>query len=128
MSVPARLTIRIVCAVTLLAAIGGCTTLRPVDLEIAQLREEIRVGNVVRPGERIRVTTESGDVREFRLEAVHNDSLVGDGVTVPIGEITALEAREHSAGKTAGAVFLGTSAVMWILISALLSVMVLPGI
>ncbi|MEZ5560009.1 MAG: hypothetical protein R3E86_15870 [Pseudomonadales bacterium] len=83
-----------------LAAVG-CTSLKPVDLPAAALHSEILAGNLVRPGDRIRVRTQDGEQVSLRVVEVREGTIVGKGTQVPVASITQLESRDFSAAKTA---------------------------
>jgi hypothetical protein len=86
-------------AVVLLAC--ACTSLRPVDASREQLREQIRSGALLAPGDRIRVTTDDGAQQEFRIAEVRSDgTLVGKNHEVPVDSIATLAKRTTSWIKT----------------------------
>jgi hypothetical protein len=86
--------------------VPGCTTLRPVPLEPANLRE------TVKPGDRIRVTTLEGQTKEFTVEEVTRDTLKGTKDQVAVSDLTLVEKKESSPGKTAAVAVGVTVAVL----------------
>jgi hypothetical protein len=79
----------------------ACTSMRPVDGSREQIREQIRAGALVAPGDRILVTTDDGAEQEFRVSEVRSDgTLVGKNHEVPVTAIATLEKRERSWIKT----------------------------
>lgn len=103
-------------ALLLVCALTACSTLHAVEGSGRDLHERIRDGSVVRPGDTVRVSTDSGSPQEFRVTAVEQDELVGAGVRVPIDSITALEIRDYrvakNTAKTIGLLILGTVLVV----------------
>ena len=83
------------------ASLYGCVSVEKVQQPPATLQENIRSGELVRPGDRIAVVTASQGERIMVVTEVDQDSIRGDGVEVSINEVVALETREVSAGKTA---------------------------
>lgn len=109
----------------LLAAVlmlGGCTSFKTVDLPADTLPGEIVAGNVVKPGDRVRVTRRGAEPVSFRVTEVRDGLLLGKGVSVPIDEIETLESREYSTGKTvalAGGVSAGAVVLMLVALSGM---------
>ena len=83
------------------ASLYGCMSVEKVQQPPATLQENIRSGELVRPGDRIAVVTASQGERIMVVDEVDQDSIRGDGVEVSIDEVVALERREVSAGNTA---------------------------
>lgn len=112
------------CGALALAAVlaaGGCTSFKTVELPPGTLKEEIVAGNVVKPGDRIRVTRRVGEPVSFRVTGIRDGLLLGEGVSVAIEEIEALESREYSAGKTValvGGISAATVALMLVALSS----------
>ena len=83
------------------ASLYGCMTVEKVHQPPATLQENIRSGELARPGDRIAVVTASQGERIMVVTEVDQDSIRGDGVEVSIDEVVALERRKVSAGNTA---------------------------
>jgi hypothetical protein len=96
---------------------AGCTSLQPVSFEPEVLRREIAAGNIVRRGDR---------VREFRVDLVTGDALVGKDIQVPISDIASIETREYSPGRTGAFVGGATVAYAVLVTVALSSIAFLP--
>lgn len=90
-----------VAAALTLASLCGCMNVQKIHQPPATLQENIRNGELVRPGDRIAVVTTSQGERILIVTEVNKDSIRGEGVVVPIDEVVALEKREISAGSTA---------------------------
>jgi hypothetical protein len=105
---------------------AGCTSLQPVSFEPEVLRREIAAGNIVRRGDRVRVTTTAGETREFKVDLVTGDALVGKDIQVPISDIASIETREYSPGRTGAFVGGATVAYAVLVTVALSSIAFLP--
>jgi hypothetical protein len=81
----------------------GCTTLEPVDVPADELQRQLIAGQLVQPGDRVRLVTADEVVHKFRvIEVSPGQGLVlGRDERVPIDEIVAVETREISVGRTA---------------------------
>lgn len=82
----------------------ACTTLRPADAPREEIQRQILSASLLKPGDRVRVTTTDGTRHELRVAYVDERmGLVGsDGQTVRVQEIDTVDKREISAWKTAG--------------------------
>jgi hypothetical protein len=60
-------------------------------------------GELLQPGDRVRLVTTDETVYEFRVESVDLERglVIGRDAHVPIADIAALETREASVGRTA---------------------------
>jgi hypothetical protein len=81
--------------------IGGCTTLQPVANAPGDLSQHFGDGGVLRPGDRVVITTVAGATHRFRVASVHDGVIYGDHDSVPFSEIASVQRRETSAPKTA---------------------------
>ena len=97
---------RTVLAVILAALVAGCTSMQtkaPTD----ELRQQIRAGGLVDPGDRIRVTMSDGTRQAIEVFRVDEDALHGhtaDGVLVEaeIDDIAVLATEELSITRSVG--------------------------
>ena len=80
--------------------IGGCTTLQPIANAPSDLSQHFGDGGVLKPGDRVVITTTSGVRHQFRVSSVHEGAIYGDHESVPFSEIASVERRETSAAKT----------------------------
>jgi hypothetical protein len=111
----------IVLALCLLQS-GGCTSYRPVPLESDTLHQELRLGNLVRPGDRIRVATQSGESVTLVVDQVGEEHLTAvGGPVISYTDIVSIESRDYDPVKTTVAVIGGSTILTVILISAALS-------
>jgi len=90
----------------LVCALTACSTLHPVPGSSSEVRNRIRGGALLGPGDSVRVSTVTGRPQEFVVSAVEADYLVGNDVRIPIDSITQLEIRDHSAAKSTARVVL----------------------
>jgi hypothetical protein len=90
------------------AALGscGCTTLRPSAMSTDEIHRQIDSGELLKPGDKVRLTTKDGAVHEFQVTAIKTDEglVVGRNESVRIVDIVGLGKREFAIGKTVGLV------------------------
>jgi hypothetical protein len=55
---------------------------------------------VLKPGDRVVITTTSGAKHRFRVSSVHDNAIYGEHDSVPFSEITSVQRRDFSATKT----------------------------
>jgi hypothetical protein len=88
----------------------GCTTLQPMADDAGSLRTELRSGEAVKPGDKVRVVTRDGLSRLLIVTALDKNTLKGrpEGVktpgavvSLPIDDIVFMEGNKVSVGKTA---------------------------
>lgn len=99
------------CLLLMLAHImSGCTSLQPLADNADSLRAGIRSGDVVKPGDKVRVVTRDGLSRLLIVTALDQNTLRGhpEGVhtegavvTLPIDDIVFMEGMKVSVGRTA---------------------------
>jgi hypothetical protein len=113
--------VKILIALLLLALLGGCTTLRPVDMPPDQLQHLIVSEGLLAPGDRVRLVTT--DDREYRFRVVEIDVerglIIAKDASVPIEDVVAVETREFSKGKTAA--LTGGALAAWVIILILVA-------
>jgi hypothetical protein len=80
--------------------VGGCTTLQPVANAPSDLSRHFDDGGVLKPGDRVVITTTSGAKHQFRVSSVHDGTIYGNHDSVPFSEIASVQRRETSAPKT----------------------------
>jgi hypothetical protein len=85
----------------IVSMVGGCTTLQPVANVPGDLSQHFDDGGVLKPGDRVIITTTSGVKRKFRVSSVRDGVIYGDRDSVPFGEVASVQRREASAPKTA---------------------------
>lgn len=91
---------------TLIVAImvSGCVTVDKADGSPDALRQAIRTGELVKPGDRVTVVTPAIGERTLIVSQVDDNFIRGENTQVPIDEIVALEKRRVDAVKTAGVI------------------------
>ena len=97
-------------------ALHGCMTVQKVHQPPDVLRDNIRSGELVGPGDRIAVVTVTEGEQIFVVTDIDQDTLFGDGIEVPIDEVVALEKRRISPTRTGLAVYGGLAivpSVLW---------------
>ena len=84
-----------------LAALSGCVSAEKIHQPHDRLRDSIREGEFVQPGDQLVVVT--ADQRElvFRVTEVDHDAIHGAQVEVPIDEVVALEILDPEKPKSA---------------------------
>jgi hypothetical protein len=89
---------------------AGCTAMLPMADNAESLRTELRSGDAVKPGDKVRVVTRDGLSRLLIVTALDQNTLKGhpEGVerkgtvvTLPINDIVFMEGKKISVGKTA---------------------------
>lgn len=86
---------------------AGCTSLHAVQMPKEDVQEQIASGQLLKPGDRVRLTTADGKVHDFAVTAVDaaDGTIKGARDSVRIAEVTTVAKRRVSVGKTLGLVF-----------------------
>ena len=92
----------------------GCTTFKPMATTEPQV-----ILSQIKPGDEIRLTTRDGRKWEFTIKEVNDKQLVGENEKVNLADITDIERREFSTGKTVGLVG-GIIVLLGVLIAAII--------
>jgi len=125
----------------LIMFLGSCKTLSPISDDAETLHEQIRTGQAVHEGERVRVLTQDGVLHRLIVASVEGDVLKGHLATkpttpkrtgepeaqaleqekgalveIPIADIVLVEREQVSVGKTAAAIGGGTLVLLSILL------------
>jgi hypothetical protein len=89
--------------VLLTMMMAACTAFQAVDGSSSEIQQRIAVGELLRPGDEVRVFTLDGSVHEFRVTQVdvRGGNLLGETESIPFAEIRAIEKREFDLGTTA---------------------------
>ena len=116
--------------VGLLACLGGCTSFRTMETATDDPAE---VTQALEPGDRVRITTATGWKVEMNVTAVGPDSVSGtlpgkdeELVEIPLAEIVELQVEEVDAVRT-GAVVVGSGVVIYWILGAMATVLILGG-
>jgi hypothetical protein len=92
-------TAKIIICIVLIAFVTGCSTMRALPAIDAQ-----SIMSELEPGDDVQITrSEAPDVK-FKIEAISNEGLVGDGIFVAYSDILQVRVREPSSAKTVGLV------------------------
>lgn len=92
------------CAVMLagLLSLAGCISTQKFEQPPASLREAIRNGELVVPGQHVTIVSTSRGEQAFRVTEVDRNAIRGKDVEVPIEDIVALQTRRVDWLATAG--------------------------
>ena len=85
-----------------LLSLAGCISTQKVEQPPTSLREAIRSGELVAPGQHVTVVSTSRGELAFRVTEVDRNAIRGDDVEVPINEIVALQKHRVDLLATAG--------------------------
>ena len=78
----------------------GCTTLQPIAGSCPELGQQIAVGAVLKPGDRVVIATADGHRHKLAVTAVDSGSVQGKRESVPIDQIVSVQKRVFSSQKT----------------------------
>jgi len=90
----------IVCITVIAFIISGCTTLRPVDLTPPSLQDSITQGDLIKPGNRVRITTIDEKTYKFKILSVSDGYVKGKDIEIPINDVALVEKGQFSILKT----------------------------
>ena len=83
----------------LVAFTAGCTTMRPLPATDAQ-----SLANEIEVGDKIKISRNDYTDVKFKVSAVSDEGISGDGVFVAYSDIRQVQVRQFSTGKTVGLV------------------------
>ena len=101
--------------------LAGCVNTTTVAKAPEALRQEIRAGDLVKPGDRVSVVTIGTGEHIFTVAGVDTDVIRGEGIEVPIDDVVALQMHELDEARSwtaVGGVTLGVGALLAILMAA----------
>jgi hypothetical protein len=81
-------------AALVVLAMAGCTTIQPLTVDASHL------SSTLKPGDRVEVTTSSGQQLKFKVDAVDASGLRGEGQTVAYNDIQSISRKETDTSKT----------------------------
>jgi len=86
------------------AIASACTTLRPVQLSTDNAQQQITSGELLKPGDKVRLITTDGKTHEFAITAIDvaEGTVKGPADSVRVADIVTVERREPALGKTLG--------------------------
>src|SRR5271169_1318830 len=78
----------------IIIAVTGCTTMQPIDGSPTELQHFINSGELLRPGDRVRIVTADEETHRFVITKVEAGLIVGPDESVPIDQVMYLEKRQ----------------------------------
>jgi hypothetical protein len=90
---------KVVIGIVLISFATGCTTMRSLPSNDAQ-----SIASQLKVGDNVQITRSDASVVKFKVEAISNEGLTGDGILVAYSDILQVRVREHSTAKTVGLV------------------------
>jgi hypothetical protein len=75
----------------LIIAVTGCTTLRPIDGSPTELRQFINSGELLQPGDRVRIVTADQKTHRFAITKIETGLIVGPNESVSVDQVMSLE-------------------------------------
>jgi hypothetical protein len=99
----------IACLMIIIFVLSGCTSLRVIQKSRSEIQEGLTGGNLVHPGDKVRIITNDGKQYDLKVVSIGNGYVKGQDVDIPIKDIDLIEKRRFSIRKTSllsGAAFL----------------------
>ncbi|MCY3623933.1 MAG: hypothetical protein OXH68_19760 [Gammaproteobacteria bacterium] len=93
-------------------------SVKKVDQPPEAIRENIRNGGLIRPGDRVAVVSVSQGERIFVVTEVDDDNIRGEGLEMPIDDVVALEKRSIDPVRTGLAIYSGYGVALFALLGA----------
>jgi hypothetical protein len=90
----------IACLTVIAFIVTGCTTLRPISQSQNEIQKPISYKEIIRSGDKVRITTTDGKQYKFKVTSVTDDYINGKDIEILTTEIKAIEKRQFSMGKT----------------------------
>jgi len=85
----------------LIIAMTGCTTLRPITTDQANLPQRIATEELLKPGDHVVIKTKDRQTYEFDVTSSGAGSIDGKHQSIPIDQVVSIQKRELSGKKTA---------------------------
>jgi hypothetical protein len=81
----------------------ACSSLQPTEASPEEIGRLITAEDLLKPGDRVRLVTADEAVHEFRIDEIDlaQGLVAGEGNSIPIVSIVAVETRKISVGRTA---------------------------
>jgi hypothetical protein len=86
---------KFVISIVLLSIVSGCTTARSLPTNDPQ-----SVASQLEIGDKVRITRSDASEIKFKIDAISNKGIGGDGIFVAYIDIQQVQIREHSTAKT----------------------------
>ena len=99
--------------------LGGCSTMKSGGVYNEDLQERIRKGQLTKVGDYVIIHTLDNTKYEFTVDGMNGETIEGDGISVQIDNIAALETKTFSPEKTAQLVGGATLGLWFVYISVL---------
>ena len=81
-------------ACLLIIAVSGCTTMRPIDGSPTDLQHFINSGELLKPGDHVRIVTTDEKTHWFAIIKVEAGVIVGSNESVPVDQVMCVEKRQ----------------------------------
>jgi hypothetical protein len=81
-------------AFVLIIVVSGCTTMRPIDGSPTELRRFISAGELLKPGDYVRIVTADEKAHRFAITKVEAGLIVGPNESVPVEQVISLEVEK----------------------------------
>jgi hypothetical protein len=81
-------------ACLLIIAATGCTTMRPIDGSPKELQQLINSGELLKPGDRVRIVTADEKAHRFEVTKVEAGLIIGSNESVPVDQVMYVEERQ----------------------------------
>ena len=81
-------------AACVVLSMAGCTTLQPLAVDPSQL------ASTLKPGDKVEVTTASGQQLQFKVDSVDASGLRGGGQQLAYADIQSIDRKEVDTGRT----------------------------
>jgi hypothetical protein len=75
----------------LIIAVTGCTTMRPIDGSPAELHRFMNSGELLKPGDRVRIVTADEKTHRFAITQFGAGVIVGPNESIPVDQVISLE-------------------------------------
>jgi len=75
----------------LLIALTGCTTLRPIDGTPKELQQFMNSGELLKPGDRVRIVTADQKVHQFAITKIEAGLIMGPHESLSVDQVIYLE-------------------------------------
>jgi hypothetical protein len=99
----------IACLIIIVSVFSSCTSLRTIQKSRSEIQEGLARGDLIHPGDKVRIITNDGNQYDFKVTAIGNGYVKGQDVDILIKDIDLVEKRRINVGKTvllSGAAFL----------------------
>ena len=81
-------------ALALIIALTGCTTMQAIDGSPTELQHFINSGELLKPGDRVRIVTAEQKTHRFAITKVEAGLIVGSNESVPVDQVMCVEKRQ----------------------------------